>query len=183
MRLPYLLCAALLALGGAVASAGCTSSDSGEGGPNRPASFVGETPGEGATVFLRGRPAGTQPAGGPVVVDVVARGAADLHGAAFRVTWDTNALAFVEAQSGSVWSKQALALSKEGTPGQLAVTWTEKGERGIDATGEVVLGTLVFDARGRGETPLTFKTERSQVVDKKGAPLVVSWRGGVVAGR
>lgn len=182
MKLPYLFCAALLALGGAVVSVACTSSDSGDGASNRPASFVGEAPGEGATVFLRGRSGAQQP-GGPVLVDVVARGAADLHGAAFRVTWDPNALAFVEAQSGSVWSKQALALAKEGTPGQLAITWTEKGERGIDAMNEVVLGTLVFDARGRSETPLTFKTERSQVVDKKGVPLVVAWRGGVVAGR
>jgi hypothetical protein len=137
---------------------------------------------QGATVILRSRSLLLTPAG-QVVVDVVARGAADLHGAAFRVTWDPAALSFVEAQSGPAWSKEAIALAKEGTPGQLAVVWTEKGETSHDATGETVLGTLTFALVSRKSTALAFMNERAKLVDKSGAPVDVTWRGGTVAAR
>jgi hypothetical protein len=139
--------------------------------------FVGAAPEGSASVFLRAEPTNVL-LPERMVVDVVARGAADLHGAAFRVTWDTAALGFVEAKSGTPWSKQSLALAKEGTPGELAVVWAEKGEAGIDANGETILGTLAFDVRGRRGTALAFKPERSQLVDKKGARLEASWSGG-----
>lgn len=167
----------------ATGATGCTSSETREG-TNGPVALAPEAPADGATVFMRGR-SDTAAAAAPnrVVVDVIARGTPDLHGAAFRVTWDPEALAFVEAVSGAPWSKQVLSMAKEGTPGQLAVAWTEKGETGIDATAETVIGTLVFETKGGKATPLAFKTERSQIVDKKGVRVDVAWRGGSIAAR
>ena len=161
---------------------GCTSSEARDGSANGPVALASEAPSDGATVFLRGRVADAN-APNRIVVDVIARGAPDVHGAAFRVTWDTEALAFVDAQSGAPWSKQVLSIAKEGSPGQLAVAWTEKGEIGIDATAETVIGSLFFEARGSKGTPLAFKTERSQIVDKKGARVDIAWRGGTIASR
>jgi len=141
-----------------------------------------DAPADGASVVLRSRPLEVVPRD-HVIVDVVARGAKDLHGAAFRVTWDPETLTFVEAQNAAVWSKQLIALAKEGTPGQLAVVWTEKGETSLDATAETVLGTLTFEIKGRKSTALAFMQERARVVDKLGAPVAVKWQGGVVAAR
>ena len=135
---------------------------------------------QGATVFMRSRPLLLTPRD-HVVVDVVARDAADLHGAAFRVTWDPATLRFVEAQSGPTWSKEALTLAKEGTAGQLAVVWTEKGEKSIDAKRETVLGTLTFAIVSRKASALAFMNERAEIVDKSGAPVAVTWQGGAVA--
>jgi hypothetical protein len=137
---------------------------------------------DGATIGLRSRSLLLTPRD-HVIVDVVAHGAADLHGAAFRVTWDPATLSFVEAASGPKWSKEAIALAKEGTPGQLAVVWTEKGQTSIDAKDETVLGTLTFAVVSRKSTALAFMNERAQVVDKTGAPVAVTWRGGTVAAR
>jgi hypothetical protein len=163
---------------------GCTSSDTRDGASG-PVALASDAPAEGATVFLRGHT--DSAVANRLVVDVIARGTPDLHGAAFRVTWDPEALAFVETQTGTPWSKQVLAMAKEGkvsnTESQLAVAWTEKGETAIDATAETIIGTLVFDAKGAKGTPLAFKTERSQVVDKKGVRLDVAWRGGTIAAR
>lgn len=161
---------------------GCTSSDARP--RSAPMTFAPEAPAvsEGASVSLSS--GGTDPIlGNRVLVDVVARGAPDVHGAAFRVTWDPEALAFLEAKSGAPWSKQLLSLAKEGSPGQLAVTWTEKGEMGIDATGETVIGTLVFEVRGRKRTSIGFRPERSLLVDKKGAAVKAKWLGGSIAAR
>jgi hypothetical protein len=149
---------------------------------NGPMIFSADAPPEGASVVLRSRPSQVVPLG-RVVVDVIAKGAPDLHGAAFRVTWDPEAMSFMEAQSAPVWSKQVVALAKEGTPGQLAVVWTEKGEVSVDATGETVLGTLTFEVQHRRSTALAFVQERAQVVDKRGAPVAMTWRGGNVASR
>jgi hypothetical protein len=179
MKLGLIALSALLATAVAFAP-GCTSGDSGSSGPG-PVAFAAEAPSDGASVFLREQ---TDPLKlNRFTVDVVVRGAADVHGAAFRVTWDPEALAFVEAASGAAWSKSSLALAKEGTPGQLAVAWTEKGETGIDASNETVIGTLTFEARGPKGSALAFKTERSQLVDKKGARVAVAWRGGSIAAR
>ena len=139
-----------------------------------------EAPPEGASVVLRSRPLVPL---GRVIVDVVARGAPDLHGAAFRVTWDPETMVFVEAQSAPVWSKQLVALATEGTPGQLAVVWTEKGETSLDATAETVLGTLTFEVQRRKTTALAFVEERARVVDKRGAAVAMTWRGGAVGAR
>jgi len=180
MKLRLLACSALAVtavLAAASAFAGCTSGDPGDG-TARPAAFTAEAPSEGASVFLRQRPNALVL--DRFTVDVVARGAADVHGAAFRVTWDPETLAFVEAQAGSSWSKSVLSLAKEGSPGQLAVAWAEKGETGIDASGETVIGSLTFQSRSAKGTALTFKPERSQLVDKKGARVAVTWRGGTV---
>jgi hypothetical protein len=134
----------------------------------------------GASISLRSRPLVPLDR---VVVDVVARGAPDLHGAAFRVTWDPQTMVFAEAQSAPVWSNKLVALATEGTPGQLAVVWTEKGEKSLDATAETVLGTLTFDVRGRKSTALVFVEERAQVVDKRGVAVPMTWRGGTVSAR
>lgn len=168
--------AAILALGlslGACTSGGRRSTGAG------PLTFAGEPPPDGAAVFLREGPSALLP--NRVAVEVVARGSGDLHGAALRVTWDPEVLAFVRADRGECWSKSALALAKEGTPGQLAVVWTEKGEIGIDATADTVLGSLVFESRSRNGTTIALKSERSTLVDRKGVGVDVAWRGGSVA--
>lgn len=157
----------------AVAATACTSPEPrGSNGP--PAvTFAPAVPTDGPTIALRGRIDTLAP--GRVAFDVVARGAGDVHGAAFRVSWDPAAMVFVEATSGTPWSRAALAMAKEGAPGQLAVAWTEMGETSIDATAEAVLGTLVFDLKSRAATTLAFIPERSQVVDKKGTRLAARW--------
>lgn len=160
---------------------GCNSTEVRTTGTG-PMSFAADAPSHGASVVLRSRPLELVPIN-HVIVDVVARGAPDLHGAAFRVTWDPETLSFVEAQNASVWSKQLVALAKEGAPGQLAVVWTEKGETSLNATAETVLGTLTFEVHGRRSTPLTFMQERAQVVDKRGGAVAVKWQGGVVAAK
>lgn len=179
MKSSLVMCGAVSTLWLALALSGCTSDERKNAAPPGPVTLTPEPEGDGATVFLRGHTAVLEPK--RLVVDVVARGAHDLHGAAFRVTWDPGALAFVEAKSGETWSKQALAIAKEATPGQLAVVWTEKGETGIDATSETILGTLTFDAVGHEATSLAFKVERSELVDKKGIKVDATWRGGTVA--
>jgi cohesin domain-containing protein len=173
MKLSLILVSAL-ALGAAV---GCSSSK--DDAPPGPVAFAPEGEGDGAVVFLRGRPEGNR-----VTVDVVARGASNIHGVAFRLTWDPEAIGFVEARAGSAWSKNAVLLAKEGTPGQLAVAWSEKGEGAtVDAKTDIVLGALVFDVKGRKAATVSFKTERSALVDPKGTPIRVSWRGGSVPAR
>lgn len=171
MKLAHVTCLSLLAAAMFVAP-GCTSEPR-DGDAPGPLAFTPEAPEEGATVALRGRPVPLAP--GRILIDVVARGAADVHGAAFRVTWDPEVLAFVESRSGAPWSKTALALAKEGSPGQLAVVWAERGEVGVDARSETVLGTLAFEVKSRRGTPLAFKVERSQLVDKKGTPIEARW--------
>ncbi|HEY8075624.1 MAG TPA: cohesin domain-containing protein [Labilithrix sp.] len=143
-----------------------------------PAAFVSDDHGDGAAVFLRGRPEGDK-----LLVDVVARGAPDLHGAALRVKFDPSALKFLSADASGVWSKSALSASKEGTPGQLAIAWVEKGEVGIAAKTDSTLGTIAFERKTSAATSLEFKTQRSGLVDHLGAPVTVAWHGGTVAAR
>jgi hypothetical protein len=159
----------------AVACGGSSESDRASG----PVSFVSEPSAEDRAVYLRARTEGDQ-----LMLDVIAQGVPDLHGAAFRVTWDPGALRFASAHAGPSWSKQALLLAKEGTPGQLAVAWTEKGESaGHDATAPLVLGTLVFEAKSRKGTAVSFRADRSTLVDHHGKPATVSWRAGAVLAR
>ena len=95
--------AAVLALALGCAAA-CNSTDvyiKGSG----PMAFAADAPpadgpGDGASVVLRARALEVVPRD-HVIVDVVARGAKDLHGAAFRVTWDPETLTFVEAQNAN----------------------------------------------------------------------------------
>lgn len=155
-----------------VLAVGC-SSDPG------PVSFSADPPSDGATVFLRGKPEGDR-----VVVDVVARGAAEVHGSALRVTWNPNELTHVETKQSLVWSKTAFFAAKEGTPGQLAIAWTERGPAAsIDASSETVLGTMVFHVKGRSGSAIAFKTERSALVDVKGNTIPVAFRNGSVPAR
>ncbi len=161
-------------------AAACSSNDTHKGAS--PMTFVAAAPADGPGVFLRPQaPSVILPK--RISVDVVARGAPDLHGAAFRLSFDPSAVAFIEAVSGAPWSKQALALAKEGSPGELAVVWAEKGELGLDASGETVLGTIVFEVRGRNASAIAFKKERSQLVDKKGVRVEAAWTGGSIAAR
>ncbi len=176
MKLGLIAVGFVVALG--LSATACTSD--GARSTNGPLAFAGEAPSDApAVVFLRERPNALEPM--RVMIEVVARGVGDLHGAAFRLTWDPESVGFVRAESGEKWSKTALALAKEGTPGQLVVAWTEKGEVGIEASGEAVLGTLVFESRGRKGTTFAFKTERSMLVDRKGVSVNVAWTGGSVA--
>ncbi len=137
-----------------------------------------DPPPNGASVFLRERPHRVLP--NRVDVDVVAHGVTSLHGVAFRLTWEPGALGFVRAEHGARWSKASLSLATEPTPGQLLVAWAEKGESGLDASGrgEMVLGSISFESRTHNGTPLSFKAERCTLVDKKGAPVSVTWVGG-----
>jgi len=140
-----------------------------------PDTFVSDDHGDGAAVFLRGRADGSS-----LLVDVVARGAPDVHGAAVRVKFDPAVLSFSRAEAGGVWSNRALNVSKEGTPGQLAIAWTEKGEVGIDAKGETILGTITFDLKSTASSVVSFKTERCALIDRHGTPVQVAWRGGTI---
>jgi hypothetical protein len=164
-----------LALVASLALAGCSEDPPPAPAPPPPVTFGSEAPGE-TSVFLRGHAEGER-----AIVDVVARGAADVHGAAFRVRFDPATLSFVGATSGPSWSKQVIALAKEGTPGQLAVAWAERGATGIAAKDETVLGTLTFDVRAHRPTELAFRPERSAVIDRAGATVPVTWHGATVS--
>lgn len=158
---------------------GCSSSPTGETPPGPLAFNADPAPNEGGEVFLQGRTEGDR-----VIVDVVAKGVKDVHGTAFRVKWDPEALSLASATPSDAWSKQAVLLSKEALPGTLAVAWAETGEgEGHDATEPLVLGTLTFDAKGRKGSAVAFRTERSAVVDHEGKTLTVSWRAGNVPAR
>jgi hypothetical protein len=174
MKLLVFLCASLV---------GC-STDEPRHSASAP-SFTPETaPSTSPVVFLRGHP----DQGSNVLVDVVARGLDhDIHGVAFRLHWDPSTLGFNAARGGPGWSRQALALAKEGLPGELVVTWTERGSGGgIKALDEAILGTLDFSPRtnvGADGAKLEFRTERSTVRDAGGGALAVEWRGGAVGGK
>lgn len=123
--------------------------------------------------------------GDHIVIDVLAHGVPDVHGIAFRVSFDPSVMRFASSLTSSTWSKQAMALAKEGTAGELAVLWTEQGELAfVDATPRMVLGTLVFDRLDKSR-PLTgkafrFRPERSRVMDRKGNSVRVAWRDAIV---
>ncbi len=156
----------------------CGKTDGSAAPPPPPVAFVSDDHGDGAAVFLRGRTEGNK-----LLVDVVARGAPDVHGAALRVKFDHRALAFVSALPGGVWSKSAISISAEGTPGQLAIAWTEKGEVGIEAKEDSTLGTITFERLTPAASPLRFKSERCALVDHLGATVPVAWHGGTVAAK
>jgi hypothetical protein len=148
--------------------------------PPPPPGFVMDEHAAGPTIFLRGRREGDR-----AVVDVVATYLpAMLHGAAFRLHWDPSKLALVEAHGSEAWSKQAIQLAKEGSPGELVVAWTEKGSAsGFGATDETILGSIVFRVKTADRAALEFRPERSTVRDPKGAPIAVEWRGGQITPR
>jgi hypothetical protein len=143
-----------------------------------PAAFTPDPEGEGPTVFLRGRSAGSH-----LLVDVVAKGTPDVNGAALRVVFDPSALAFVEATPGPPWSRVVVSLAKEGTPGQLAITWAEKGAIGFAANAETVLGTLTFQKKSTKASSISFRADRSSIVDRKGVAAAIAFRGGSVPAR
>jgi hypothetical protein len=170
---------ALTLAGLLVSLTGCPSAPSGDGASPASAAFAPEAPERKAAVFMRGRVRGEQ-----VIVQIVARGAKDVHGLAFRLTYDPGQLSFVEAAVTSAWSNQALTLAKEGLPGELAVVWSEKGAaHGVEADEDTVLGTLRFDMHGLRATPIAFRSERSSVRDSAGKELAVRFYGGEVVGR
>ena len=172
----------VLGLALSVATTACSSDEAAGQGPPGPVSFTADpaSDGSGATVFLRSR----APAGERITFDVVARGAADIHGTALRVTYDAAALAFVSGEaSGAFWSPDAVKLAKEGAPGQLAIAWTEKGSLGHDASGDTVLGTVTFDVKGRSAIPVTLLATRSTIVDRKGTKIAATFKGGTIPAR
>jgi hypothetical protein len=162
-------------------TSGCSSSPSGENPPG-PLVFnadLGSGGGGGSEVFLEGRTEGER-----VILNIVAKGVKEVHGTAFRVKWDPEALGFVSAAPSDAWSTSAILVSKEALPGTLVVAWAEKGEAvGHDATEPLVLGTLTFDAKGRKGSAVSFRTERSEIVDHEGKSQTVSWRAGNVPAR
>jgi len=173
MKLSLFSATALLVLG-------CGGSSGSESKPG-PVSFTPEPQpsDDGAAIYLVGRTEGDR-----VIVDVMAHGVSDLHGTAFRVKWDPDALALVDAQASSEWTKESVLLSKESLPGQLVVAWSEKGAgAGHDATQAIVLGTLVFDAKSRKGSAIAFRTDRSTALDHQGKTLAVAWRSGTVPAR
>lgn len=158
----------------------CDTLERNKGAAPPPTDFATDDPNAGAAVFLRSRLEGER-----ALVDVVARSAArHVHGMAFRLHYDPEKLAFVEARASDAWSASAIRLAKEGTPGELVVTWTEKGSRsGVNATDDTVLGTLTFTAKTREPIAIAFRPERSTLRDATGAPIAIEWRGGQIASR
>ncbi len=163
---------------------GCGSSTSKNDVPETPAPAASDAPANVPTiVYAKSRLEGDR-----LIVDVIARGAADIHGAAFRVHWDTAKLSFVDAVGSDAWSRQALRLAKEGVPGELVVTWTEKGQTtetraAIDAREDTRLGTLTFATKSALETSsdqamalVMFRNERSVLLDSRGNRIAVAWR-------
>jgi hypothetical protein len=162
---------------------GCHDPTPVSGPPADPVTFVadGTTSGTGPALSLRGH------ADGPnVVVDVVATGIGELHGVAFRLDFDPAVLSFSNAQSSGAWSRQAIHLASEGSPGEVAVVWTEKGTTPpLHASAETPLGSLTFAPRQvtPTTTSLAFRTDRSKAIDVAGTSLALSWRGGVLTVR
>lgn len=162
--------------------AGCESGESRPGPSPVPSGFTPDeaTPAGPPAVYLQGR----RVEGERVVVDVIARGAPDVHGAAFRLRWDPAKLTFVQARGSDAWSRQALLLAKEGAPGELAVAWTEKGSgSAIDARADTRLGSIDFLVKTLDGAALAFRADRSMLLDAKGSPVAVAWRGGQVGPR
>jgi len=161
---------------------GCESA---EPKPLPPPVPVGFTPSEeanaggGAEVYLKGRVDGDR-----VVVDVIAKGAADVHGVAFRLHWDNAKLGFLEARASNAWSPKAVLLAKEGLPGELVIAWTEKGTGiTVDARDDTILGSIDFTVKTHDGATLNFRPDRSMLLDTKGINLAKAWRGGNVAAR
>lgn len=145
--------------------------------PASSAEFTADDPVTTTSVFLRGHARGDQ-----VVVDVVARGAADVHGTAFRLTFDPAVLAYVDVERGAVFSSGALNVTKEAKPGELMAAWTETGGTGFAANEETVLGTLTFDVKAHAQTTsMAFRPERSTLIDRRGKAAALAWRGGSFA--
>jgi hypothetical protein len=159
---------------------GCDSSSPHGSPPSAPVDFATEDGGvAGAAVYLKGHVEAER-----VVVDVMARGAPDINGAAFRLHWDAAKLRFVEARGSDAWSRQAVLLAKEGAPGELVVAWTEKGSgAAIDAREDTRLGSIDFIMNTHDGAELSFRADRSKLVDAKGAPVAIAWRGGHVGAR
>lgn len=147
---------------------GCSETDSRPGA----LSFEAEPPADGATVFFRGHTAGEH-----VSVEIVAKGAPSLYGAALRVTYDPSSLKLASAKQSDVWPDDSILLANEGQPGQLAIVWTRQGKgEPIAAAEETVLGTLELDALGCKGTALAFRVERSDLVGPDGASLHPAFR-------
>lgn len=159
--------------------AGACSDDPPPAQPTAPEiAIASEAPGDGASVVLRGRP------GADVVqLDVVARGAPDVHGATFRLTYDPDALAFGGVSGGPAWSKSALAVAKEAAPGVLLVTFAEKGAIGIAAKDETVLGTVTFGVRAHRTSTVGFRADRSALMDRNGKLAAATFHGATVTSR
>lgn len=135
------------------------------------------------SVFLREHPT-DGPIADAVELDVVARRVADVHGIALRLTWDPAALAFDRAALSTRFSSSAFAQAREGTPGQLALVWTEKGAATtVDASDEAILGSVRFRRLGPAGSPVSLRAERSAVVGRSGRRADVAWFGGTVVAR
>lgn len=112
------------------------------------------------------------------VVDVVASDVSEIHGAAFRLTWDPAKLSLGNVTAGTEWSPQALRVSKEGLPGELVVVWSELGTGGgIGASTEAVLGSIAVTLKTSDPASIDFRPARSTLRDAKDEVITVEWRG------
>lgn len=163
----------------AIAAAACSEAPPPAPPPGPAISTTSEAPGDGASVTLRGRPDGDT-----VLVDILARGAADVHGATFRLTFDPDSIAFGgDITSGPSWSKASLAIAKEATPGLLLVTFAEKGAIGISAKEETVLGTVRFGVRAHRTSTIGIRADRSALMDRDGKIANATFHGATVTSR
>lgn len=165
------------------ALAGLTSTLAACGSDDAPAGPAVLSPepaaGAGSGIYLKGRADGDK-----LAVDVFVRGAPDVHGVALRLTYAPAVLKLADATPAPAWPAGSVALAKEGVPGETAVTWAAKGTAaGLAAQEETLLGTLRFEVKGRAETPLAFRTERSRVIDSKGATVALEYHGGKIGAR
>ena len=103
-RRPFLM----FVLAVAAIGIGCGSSAATTDTPPPPAGAASAEGNSGGAVYLVSRTEGDR-----ILVDVMARGAADVHGAAFRIHFDPASLALVDARASDVWSRQALRLAVE----------------------------------------------------------------------
>ena len=165
-----------------VLALGC-GGDGGKGRAPAPASsFTPDAPEPaGPAIFLRGRPSADS---ATESLDVVARGIErPIHGAALRIHWDPALVHFRSAQAGEHWSPHAIALAKEGAPGELAIVWSEKGDTpGVLASDDTVLGTIDLERRTES-ADVGIRADRSTLRDGDGAPLDTSWTGGRLEAR
>jgi hypothetical protein len=172
----------ILAMAGGIfllAAAGCGDGDPKKQSVARPADGGSTESAPSPAMFLRSRVDRDR-----VVVDVVAREVPDIHGAAFRVTWDSEKLGFAEAHASDVWSKDALSLAKEGLPGELVVAWSERGSTpGPTMKGETTLGTIELLSKTSDSVTIGFRPERSIVEDTKGEPVSLVWQGTTIERR
>lgn len=162
----------------AIALGACSGDD---GGSSRPTAGVGFVPApapSGVSVSLEERELGAD----RLVIDVVANGAADLYGAAFRLKYDPAVLAFSKLEPASGWgSAPPIVLSNAAEPGLLVAVLSNKGKSAGVSGAKLPLATITFQLVKKEATSLELLATRSALVSAKGKNIDgVSWAGGAL---